>query len=91
LDRFSANVQIEVVRTQSIGCLRKVLMVRFKRSDRPESNHPILSKAFQIRRLAFAGKETIPLQAADTPAFEIVKQVANQIVDKGSDLPEILG
>jgi hypothetical protein len=69
-------------------------MVRFKRSDRPSaelSNHPILSKAFRIRRLAFAGKETIPLQAADPLAYEIVKQVANQIVDKGSDLPEILG
>jgi len=65
--------------------------IQAKRPSAELSNHPILSKAFQIRRLAFAGKETIPLQAADTPACEIVKQVANQIVDKGSDLPEILG
>lgn len=44
---------------------------------------PILSKAFRIGTLDFMGKEIVPLQAADTLAYEVFKQVENQIVDRG--------
>jgi hypothetical protein len=47
------------------------------------SNSPILSKAFRNGILDFAGKEVVPLQAADTLAYEVFKQVENQIVDRG--------
>jgi hypothetical protein len=38
-------------------------------------NHPVLSKEFRIGTWGFAGKEIVPLQAADTLAYEIFKQV----------------
>jgi hypothetical protein len=46
-------------------------------------HHPIYSKEFRIGAWGFAGKEVVPLQAADTLAYEIFKQVENQIVDRG--------
>jgi len=45
--------------------------------------HPILGKEFRIGTLNFACKDVVPLQAADTLAYEIFKQVENQIVDRG--------
>jgi hypothetical protein len=37
----------------------------------------------RIGTWSFAGKELVPLQAADTLAYEIFKQVENQVVDRG--------
>ncbi len=45
--------------------------------------HPLLGKEFRIGTLNFACKDVVPLQAADTLAYEIFKQVENQIVDRG--------
>jgi hypothetical protein len=45
--------------------------------------HPVLSKEFRIGSWTFACKDVVPLQAADTLAYEIFKQVENQIVDRG--------
>jgi hypothetical protein len=42
-----------------------------------------LSKEFQIGSWGFSCKNVVPLQAADTLAYEIFKQVENQIVDRG--------
>jgi hypothetical protein len=47
------------------------------------SRFPELKAAFRIGTLAFPGKEVVPLQAADLLAYEIFKQVENQIVDRG--------
>jgi hypothetical protein len=47
------------------------------------SREPVLSKEFRIGSVRFACKEVVPLQAADTIAYEIFKQVENQIVDEG--------
>jgi hypothetical protein len=44
---------------------------------------PILSNEFRIGTVSFASKDVVPLQAADTLAYEIFKQVENQIVDRG--------
>jgi Protein of unknown function (DUF3800) len=44
---------------------------------------PIMSKEFRIGSLIFASKEVVPLQAADVLAYEVFKQVENQIVDRG--------
>jgi hypothetical protein len=44
---------------------------------------PILSKEYRIGTWGFACKNVVPLQAADTVAYEIFKQVENQIVDRG--------
>jgi hypothetical protein len=45
--------------------------------------HPIYSKEFRIGSWCFVGKDVVPLQAADTLAYEVFKQVENQIVDRG--------
>ncbi len=45
--------------------------------------HPIYSKEYRIGPWSFACKNVVPLQAADTLAYEIFKQVENQIVDGG--------
>ena len=47
------------------------------------NGNPILSKGFRIGTWSFACKDVVPLQAADTLAYEIFKQVENQIVDRG--------
>jgi hypothetical protein len=44
---------------------------------------PTLGKEFRIGTLKFASKDVVPLQAADILAYEIFKQVENQIVDRG--------
>jgi len=44
---------------------------------------PVLGREFHIGTLSFACKDVVPLQAADTLAYEIFKQVENQIVDRG--------
>jgi hypothetical protein len=44
---------------------------------------PILSKEYRIGTWGFACKDVVPLQTADTVAYEIFKQVENQIVDRG--------
>ncbi len=46
-------------------------------------SHPILSKEYRVGAWRFAGKEVVPTQAADTLAYEIFKQVENQIIDRG--------
>jgi hypothetical protein len=43
----------------------------------------VLSKEYRIGTWGFACKDVVPLQAADTLAYEIFKQVENQIVDRG--------
>jgi len=43
----------------------------------------VLGKEFRIATWSFAFKDVVPLQAADTLAYEIFKQVENQIVDRG--------
>jgi hypothetical protein len=45
--------------------------------------NPELGPAYRIGSLAFSGKDVVPLQAADTLAYEIFKQAENQIVDGG--------
>jgi hypothetical protein len=45
--------------------------------------HPKLGREFRIGSLSFACKDVVPLQAADTLAYETFKQVENQIVDRG--------
>jgi hypothetical protein len=45
--------------------------------------NPALKKQFRIGSWTFSGKDVIPLQAADTIAYEIFKQVENQILDHG--------
>ena len=45
--------------------------------------HPTLGTEFRIGSLSFASKDVVPLQAADTLAYEIFKQIENQIVDRG--------
>jgi hypothetical protein len=45
--------------------------------------HPRLGTEFRIGSLSFACKDVVPLQAADTLAYETFKQVENQIVDRG--------
>jgi hypothetical protein len=47
------------------------------------SRDPTLKAAFRIGALSFPGKEVVSLQAADTLAYEVFKQVENQIVDRG--------
>jgi len=47
------------------------------------AREPILNKEFRVGSLTFAGKEIVPLQAADVLAYEIFKQVENQIIDEG--------
>jgi len=44
---------------------------------------PVLSQQFRIGSWGFACKSVVPLQAADVLAYEIFKQVENQIVDRG--------
>lgn len=44
---------------------------------------PILRKEFRIGTVSFACKDVVALQAADVLAYEIFKQVENQIVDRG--------
>jgi len=46
-------------------------------------NDPEMSKEFRIGRLSFSGKAVMPLQAADVLAYEVFKQVENQVVDEG--------
>lgn len=45
---------------------------------------PLLSKEYRIGNWSFACKDVVPLQAADTLAYEIFKQVENQVVDRGA-------
>ncbi|MGH7934289.1 MAG: hypothetical protein ACREQN_14170 [Candidatus Binataceae bacterium] len=52
-------------------------MFRQLRSD------PALSKGFRIGSLSFSCKDVVPLQAADILAYEVFKQVENQVVDQG--------
>lgn len=40
-----------------------------------------------IRSLEFCGKNVVPLQSADVLAYEVFKQVENQIVDRGEKHP----
>ena len=44
---------------------------------------PVFSKEYRIGTWGFACKDVVPLQAADTLAYEIFKQVENQILDRG--------
>jgi Protein of unknown function (DUF3800) len=46
-------------------------------------NDPEMRKEFRIGRLSFSGKAVMPLQAADVLAYEVFKQVENQVVDEG--------
>jgi hypothetical protein len=47
------------------------------------SRDPTLKKEYRLGPISFPGKEVVPLQAADTLAYEIFKQVENQILDRG--------
>lgn len=47
------------------------------------ANIPELKKAFRIGAFSFPGKEVVPLQAADLLAYEVCKQLENQIIDHG--------
>ncbi len=47
------------------------------------SNISELKAAFRIGALSFPDKDVVPLQAADLLAYEVFKQVENQIVDRG--------
>jgi hypothetical protein len=46
-------------------------------------NDPLLSREFRIGNLSFRCKDIVPLQAADVLAYEIFKQVENQVLDRG--------
>jgi hypothetical protein len=45
--------------------------------------NPITRDKYHIKGWSFEGKSVVPLQAADVLAYEMVKQVTNQILDKG--------
>lgn len=47
------------------------------------SQIPGLKAAFRIGEFSFPDKTVVPLQAADLLAYEIIKQVENQILDRG--------
>ena len=46
--------------------------------DKPE-----LREIWRIKGWSFQGKDVLPLQAADVMAYEMFKQVENQILDRG--------
>jgi hypothetical protein len=48
------------------------------------SNDPTWGKWLRIGEWSFAGKDTVPLQSADTIAYEVFKQIENQIIDQGT-------
>ena len=47
------------------------------------SRDPNLKSAFRIGAFSFPDKTVVPLQSADVLAYEVFKQVENQIVDRG--------
>jgi hypothetical protein len=48
------------------------------------SEDPTWGPRLRIGNWSFAGKDTLPLQAADTVAYEIFKQIENRIIDQGT-------
>ena len=45
--------------------------------------NPITRDKYHIKGWSFVGKSVVPLQAADVLAYEMVKQITNQVLDKG--------
>ena len=48
-------------------------------------DNPKTRAEYHIKGWSFQGKSLVPLQAADVLAYEVFKQVTNQILDKGKD------
>lgn len=47
------------------------------------SKDPTWGPRLRLGTWSFLGKDTVPLQAADMIAYEVFKQIENQIIDKG--------